>query len=240
MNVRQIIALCKDSDESAAEATQECLSPERLAAYQDGLLRPRTRIAAEAHLARCDRCLGQLAAANRAAAGQDAEASAPASLIARAEALLTPPAPAKASPRWRWAVPLAAAAAVLLALSLALDRSPGRSSETDWTLAPQTRYADREQLQPAWLAPAENSVIQPPGQVFQWTEVPGALFYEVHLVSLDGDLLLRDRVDGTRWLIPASLPLEPGEEYFVRVDAWLSDAKYLSSEHRAFRVEGVR
>jgi len=240
MNVRQIIALCKASSEPAAGATAECLSVEWLASYQDGVLRPGEKAAAEAHLARCDRCLGQLAAASRAAAGRDSEACAPGSLIARAEALLTPAAPATASPRWRWAVPLTAAAAVLLALSLALDPSPDPQREPGSTLAPQTRFADREQLQPALLAPAENSVIQPLNQVFQWAEVPGALFYDVHLISLDGDLLFSDRVDGTRWLIPGSLPLEPGEEYFVRVDAWLSDAKYLSSEHRAFRVEGVR
>jgi len=82
--------------------------------------------------------------------------------------------------------------------------------------------------------------VLPQEQVFRWSEVPGALFYDVRLVSLDGDLLLRERVDGTRWLIPNSMKLEPGQEYFVRVDAYLDDARYLSSEHRLFRVEGAQ
>lgn len=240
MNLRQIIALFKVAGEPAVEATAQCLSPEQLAAYQDGILRPQTRAGVEAHLAGCDRCLGQLAAACRAAAGPAAEASETASLIARAKALLDPPAPAATPPRWRWVVPVAAAATVLLALSVTLNPPSGRHGESGSTTAPQTRFADPGPLQPALLTPAENSVVRPLNQVFQWTEVPGALYYEVHLVSLDGDLLVRDRVDGTRWLVPAGLPLQPGEEYFVRVDAWLSDAKYLSSEHRVFRIEGVR
>jgi len=240
MNVRQIIALCKDSSEPAADATGACLPPDRLAAYQDGKLRERERDATETHLAHCDRCLGQLAATSRAATAGDAQISAPAWLIARAEALFNPPAQVSASPRWQWAVPLAMAAALLLALTLTLDPAPGMLSQPADKLAPQTRSADRAKLQPAVLAPAENSVIRPLDEVFQWTGVPGALFYEVRLVNLDGDLLLRERVDGTRWLIPAGLSLEPGEDYFVRVDAWLSDAQYMSSEHRAFRVEGVR
>jgi hypothetical protein len=83
-------------------------------------------------------------------------------------------------------------------------------------------------------------VIEPLQQVFQWTEVPGSLFYDVRLVSPDGDLLLRERVEGTRWLIPEHLQLQAGQEYFVRVDAYLSDAKYLSSEHRVFTVTGAQ
>ena len=68
--------------------------------------------------------------------------------------------------------------------------------------------------------------------------MPGALFYDVRLVSLEGDLLLRERVEDTRWLLPETLKLEPGEEYFIRIDAYLSDSKFLSSEHVVFQVGG--
>lgn len=244
MTVQEIIALFEASAEPGADASVDCLSPALLAACQDGELCNRERAAAEAHLANCDRCLGQLAALSRAAAGHDREAAVPDSLIARAEALFTQPAQVTAPIRWHWAVPLAAAAALLLALNLTLnpasDPSPGPSGEPDRSLEPQTRLADRELLQPLLLAPAEGSLVLPLEQVFQWTTVPGALFYDVRLVTPDGDLLLRERVDDTRWLIPESLQLEPGEEYFVRVDAYLNDAKYLSSEHYLFRVAGAQ
>jgi len=237
MNAKQIIALVKASAEADAEPSGSCLPPEQLAAYQDGKLHDQQRGVAEAHLAACDRCLGQLAAMSRSATAQEAETGVPASLIARAEALFTPPARGTAPTRWRWAVPLAAAAVLFLALTQMLDPSGGLNDEPASPPTPQTRYAGREPLQPRLLTPAEDSVVRPADQVFQWTEVPGTLFYEVRLISFDGDLLLRQRVDGTHWLIPKRLRLDPGEEYFVRVDAYLSDAKYLSSEHRMFRVD---
>jgi len=240
MNVRQIIALFKTSARPGAKATADCLPPERLAAYQDGKLTQAERATAQAHLAVCDACLGQLAALSRAAAAQDTEAGVPQSLVARAAALFTPTAPVRAPTRWRWAMPLAAAAMLLLALNLALQRAPGPDREPGGMPAPQSRIVNGEVLLPRLLAPAEGGVVLPQEQVFRWSEVPGALFYDVRLVSLDGDLLLRERVDGTRWLIPNSMKLEPGQEYFVRVDAYLDDARYLSSEHRLFRVEGAQ
>jgi len=240
MNARRIIALMKSSAEPGAGASADCLSPERLAAYQDGVLHGGERADAEAHFADCDRCLYQLAALGRAAATGDAEYGVPATLVARARGLYTPPAKEPPPPRWRWTVPLAAAAVLLLSISVALIPSPGTNAEPEAAIAPQTRRAGHELLQPRLLAPAEGSVVQPAEQVFRWTEVPGTQFYDVRLVSLDGDLLLRERVDSTRWLIPGSLQLEPGEEYYVRVDAWLNDAKYLSSEYRVFRVAGVQ
>ena len=138
------------------------------------------------------------------------------------------------------AAPLAVAAVLVLALGLVLALRQ-QSPESENPSQPQTRYAaDTQRLHPRLLAPAGDSVIQPLEQVFRWTDVPGTLFYDVQLVDADGDLLLRERVSGTRWLIPDNLHLQPGEDYFLRVDAYLSDAKYLSSEHLVFRVGGER
>jgi hypothetical protein len=238
MQTREIIALFRASAETHAEATAACLPPALLAACHDGELSDAERVSVDAHLAACDRCLGQLAALSRATPEREAETGVPASLIAQAEALITPHARTAAAPRWRWALPLAAA--LLLAVNLVLVSSHRPNSEPGSTAAPQTRYPDRNLVRPRLLAPTEGSVIRPGKQLFRWTEAPGALFYDVRLVSVDGDLLLRERVDGTRWLIPENFRLETGEEYFVRVDAFLSDAKYLSSEHVVFRVEKVQ
>jgi hypothetical protein len=72
--------------------------------------------------------------------------------------------------------------------------------------------------------------------VFRWTEVPGSLFYDVRLLDPDGEVLLRERVETTRWLIPDKLHLQAGGEYYVRVDAYLDDERFLSSEHVVFHV----
>jgi len=240
MNARQIIGLFKNSAESTEEATPGCLSPGQLAAYQDAALHDGERALADSHLAVCDRCLRQLAALSRATAARDAEPGVPASLIARAEKMYTPTAQEPAPSRRRWAMPLAAAAALLLALGLVLDPLLDPDDSSRNPSAPQTRLADPGLVQPRILAPAAGSVVRPSEQVFLWSEVPGTLFYDVRVVSPDGDLLQSERVTGTRWLIPEDLQLKPGEEYFVRVDAYLSDSKYLSSAHHVFRVGGVR
>lgn len=240
MNARQIIGLFRDSAGPTEEATPVCLSPDQLAAYQDAALHDGERALAETHLAVCDRCLGQLAALSRAEAVPDAESGIPASLIARAEAMYASPARVVAPSRRRWAASLAAAAALLLGLGLALYPLLGPDDMRGNPSAPQTRLANPKLVQPRILAPAAGSVVRPSEQVFLWSEVYGSLFYDVRVVSPDGDLLLRERVTGTRWLIPEDLQLKPGEEYFVRVDAYLSDSKYLSSEHHVFRVGGVR
>ena len=238
MNTRQVIALIQAAAEPISEATPDCLQPELLAAYHDGNLHHRERAVAEAHLVVCDRCLGQLGALSCAKTGQSLEPDVPPHLIARAEALFAPPVPAKVPLQWRWAIPLAAAAGLILAVNLALLTPSILNHEAGESPTPQTRIAHGELQLPRLLVPAEGSVVWPPEQEFRWTEVPNALFYDVRLIKLDGELLLRERVDKTQWMIPASLRLEPGMEYFVRVDAYLDDARYLSSQHRLFRVKG--
>jgi len=45
--------------------------------------------------------------------------------------------------------------------------------------------------------------------VFSWTAVPESLYYEVRIVSDAGDLLWRERVEGTEWRLPGDLALTP-------------------------------
>lgn len=233
MKRREIITAIKLSPQGQPAPDAGCLSAVQLANYQDGELGDGERNLIERHLADCDHCLGQVAAISRSEA-DTAPASVPAALVAQAGSLVTPP----RSENLRWAPVWAAVAVLILAVgTVTLHLGVGLTSAPQQH-APQTRYTSRDALEPRLLSPAEGSVIRPLEQVFRWTEVPGALFYDVRLVSLEGDLLLRERVEDTRWLLPEALKLEPGEEYFIRVDAYLSDAKFLSSEHIVFQVGG--
>jgi len=72
--------------------------------------------------------------------------------------------------------------------------------------------------------------------VFRWTAVSNSLYYQLRIVSDEGDLVWQGRVDGTHWVLPAGLSLAPGAEYFVRVDAYLTEAKALNSDYLLFRV----
>ena len=230
MNIRNVIRALRNTADPLPARGEDCLPSATLAGYLDRELGEGERAVAEAHLADCDYCLGQVAALSRSREDRQS-AGVPASIREAAERLAGgPPQSRPAVPRW------AMAAVVVLAVGLfGVLLAPRGGPEPD-PGERQTRYAEQPSLQPTLLAPPEGSVIRPLEQVFRWSEVPGSLFYDVRLVSPDGDLLLRERVEDTRWLIPEAVALQPGEEYYVRIDAYLSDAKYLSSEHVVFTV----
>lgn len=246
MNRHDIIDGLKESlgldTDPGLQRTEHCLEPAELAAFLDGDSGNR---AFNAHLADCPFCLQQLA---RICRSQDDEAatSVPPELLLQAEALGPKPSdtgppdnkPVRHRP-WFGRMPVAAAmaATVVLAVGVLLFNfdtvtSPGAKPAE----FPTTRYADTGAMNPRLLAPTAGSLIVPAEQVFHWTEVPGSLFYDVRLVDPEGELLLRERVEATRWLIPESLALHAGGEYYVRVDAYLDDERFLSSEHVVFSV----
>jgi len=45
-----------------------------------------------------------------------------------------------------------------------------------------------------------------------------------------------ERVTGTEWRLKNPTALRPGLEYFVHVDAYVSDGKAIGSEHVSFHV----
>jgi hypothetical protein len=198
----------------------------------------------EAHLADCPFCMQQLAHICRSRAEETGEVSS--ELLLQAEALgarqAANPAPGiqradSGLPRSRFPAAVAIAATVVLAVGIMMvNFKTGNPVKPDPENFQTTRNADGSAMNPRVLAPVSASLIVPAEQVFRWTEVPGALFYDVRLVAPDGELLLRERVETTRWLIPELLHLEPGHEYFVRVDAYLDDEQFLSSEHVVFGV----
>ena len=228
------------STEPEPRRSAHCLAPEALAAFLDGSSGKTTHTAREAHLADCRFCLQQLARICRSRE-DEAAISVPKDLLLRAGALGDKEAQAQpVSTRpfiGKLPAIVAVAATVVLAvgvLSLNFDnRTPASVPPEEF---PTTRYADTQAMNPRMLAPIEDSVIVPAEQVFRWTEVPGSLFYDVRLVDPDGEILLRERVDTTRWLIPDNLALQAGGEYYVRVDAYLDDERFLSSEHVVFHV----
>jgi hypothetical protein len=233
------------------QRTEHCLKPEALAAFLEGNSGHKEFSAEKAHLADCPFCLQQL---SRICRSQEDEAAAevPNELLLQAEALGPGPRGAeqggaeqgetKPIRRRPWFGSIPAAVAMAAAVVLAVGIFP----LTDDTIAPPvaapqdaptTRYADTSAaMNPRVLAPVAGSLIVPAEQVFHWSEVPGSLFYDVSLVDAEGEVLLRERVETTRWLIPDSLALHAGGEYYVRVDAYLDDERFLSSEHVMFSV----
>ena len=89
---------------------------------------------------------------------------------------------------------------------------------------------------PKIALPAENAIVEANELAVRWRAVPGSRYYELRIVTDAGDLVWQERVTGTDWTPGAKLTLQPGAEYFVRIDAFVDDAKPISSEHVLFKV----
>jgi hypothetical protein len=85
-------------------------------------------------------------------------------------------------------------------------------------------------------SPAENAMLPPRDPEFRWQAVPGSIYYELSLVTENGDVVWQGRVEGTLARLPASVQLQPGAGYFVWVRAYLAGGVTLKSAAVPFRV----
>lgn len=230
---------------SSASRTGECPDDHDLASAADGILSPEMNEQVRRHLADCDFCIRQLGLLARLPEHEpDLQVSE--FVLARAGHLATArkPQPGKNAVRW------AAAAVVVLATSLIVfwNSSDTGAPEFPEANAPAPELRSQEQLRklgphvsaPAILSPAEGAPMTVGNQVIRWSEATGSLYYDVRVVSDDGQLIWTERVEATETRLPENLNLEPGIEYFVRVDAYLSEARKVSSRHVLFTVAEER
>jgi len=220
-----------------------CPEDQLIAQYFEGTLTEKERASLKHHLVDCRFCLARIGNLDRMV-GRDHDQAVPGSVLAEAKGLVKNPAPSQT-----WSKPAWATAAVLvLAISLVLDWNSPSPVESDFTTAQsdpalqdvsgrQSRNINPPAIAPRILAPREGARIDPEAFIIRWSEIPGTLYYDIRIVSDDGGLLRQDRVDGNQWGLPPELELVPGREYYVRVDAYLAEAKSLSSRHVVFTVE---
>src|SRR5258706_8169823 len=177
--------------------TRSCPDEIRLAAFVDGGLEPRDRAQVERHLTGCAHCMGQVSALARL---QDADLpEVDPKLVRRARAIP----PARARSAWRWAAACAATASLAIIATLAV-RPP--------------QLAVRESLRtglvrssaPELVLPREGAALKPNSIDFPWTASDRALFYEVRVLTADGDLLCQTRAEGTETHPPAEVAFRSG------------------------------
>jgi hypothetical protein len=229
MNQDKLKALLKHSPDNL-ERLPDCPDDYQLASYLDGGLSERDHQVFEVHAADCPFCIERIGILGRV---RETEPSGPASNQIQAGS--DKRANWYRAPRW------AAAALVIIAVGFIADRfSPGKTqsspNEFSQPLAVNERYVEPASPLPEIISPLENSSVDPQNLSFKWKLVPDSLYYDIRIVSDDGELISRQRVWDTQWSPPASLSLQPGAEYFVRVDAFVSEGKALSSEHIAFKI----
>ena len=236
MDQEKLIGLLRLPVADASEHTVVCPDDHQLAAYVDGELASEARERFEQHLADCDSCIGRVGFLSRLRDTEPAE-RVPELLLARARRLGNAPRHAENRYGRHWA----AAAAVVLAVtgvlySNSMFEVPAPVPNGEVATSRTSPTVMESTLVPRVLSPSDGSTVDPDRVIFSWTGVPGSLFYDVHIVNDEGDLVWQARVTDTRWGPNTDMPLSAGAEYFVRVDAYLAEAKTLSSDHVVFKV----
>lgn len=215
-----------------------CPDESRLAGYVDGGLDEAGREQIGLHLADCSHCLSVVGLLSRER-DADVAGTVQHELMAQARAMAKKrPLAREPQRRWwlapQWAMAAAVVLAVPLLLQLGRDEDRGVTGQEPALSAIRARAVPASELQV--LEPAAGAAVDTGRLAFRWTEVPGTPFYDVRILTDDGDVVARARVPDTSWQPPPQVVLEPGAEYFVLVDAYPAGDRALSSEHVPFRV----
>ncbi len=242
LDITRQISLLADS---GAKSGRNCPEHAQLVAYSEAKLGDSERTRFETHLADCGFCLGQVG------------------FLAREAHNETPAVPnrfldAARGVRVRWfdqvpkpaLLPLASAAALILAIAVGLQLNvvsgpadvsrPASDPALESTTGPANRGPVRNGLTgaaaPRILHPKEGESITESRTAVLWEAYPGALQYTVLLVNLEGDVVWEERSSGLSAVVPPEKELEPGQRYFVWVEAHLQTGGSLKSAAVGFRV----
>jgi hypothetical protein len=218
MDRKKLIAYMQRSAAEKPECTPFCPDDNDIAAYVDGGLSDSARILIERHLPDCPACVSRVGLLTRLMREDQANITTPASVPART---------------WRQTAPQWAVAATVVLTIGWLAWSPTFEQSDDYAAV---RNVSPVLTPPEILAPSSGILGERDGFVIRWTEVPGSLYYEIRVVTEAGNLLSEARVENTEWTIGQDLGLEPGREYFIRVDAYLSVGKAIRSDHIPFKL----
>jgi hypothetical protein len=234
MNPDHLISLLAAGTTDDLTQSPACPDEHQIAGYVDGGLDAAAREQVEFHIADCRCCLALVGLLCREC-DADAIRPVPDGAVSPTRAPVTE----RLQPRWRLTPQWAAAAAMVLAVPLLLQfgRNLDRGVEGQGRPEPsvtRTLASTANGLQV--LSPVDGASVDPRRLSFRWTEISGSPFYDIRIVTDAGDVVVQQRVTGTAWRLPAQLNLQPGAEYFVRIDAYPSGDKAVSSDHVPFRV----
>jgi hypothetical protein len=217
-----------------------CPEDDVLAVYTDGALRGIGKRWVEFHLSGCARCRSIVAEAVKAQRELDLP-SPPAEL--RWEAIgFAAPRPARK--RWVW-LPVGALAVVALLVagsvvlhkpeSLIIQSPPSPSApiiaKSEPLAVPRTDVVRKPTSTEPLLSivsPRQKSVVSRDQLKFVWKSIAKASYYEVRVVTSDGDLVWQGQTEKTDLQAPRDVVVRDGS-YFVWVTAYLTDGRLAKS-----------
>jgi len=226
----------------------KCPGDDVLAGYLDGALDDSARTRIESHLADCAPCrslIGDVAMMQRSE-----NVPLPLGLKQRAFALT---APSRKQTRWIL-IPAAVAGITCALVATILLRGPKNEIESISTspvgyvaaksdtpsLSGQAtpnivrRETTLESL-PTLISPREASVTGLNKLVFRWKPVAGARYYEINVVTSEGDPAWQAQSKNTDAHLPSSTGLKNGT-YFIWITAYLTDGRVQKSAPVSFVV----
>jgi len=228
-----------------------CPADEAIAAYVDGALREQTKRRLESHLVKCERC--RSIAADVVKLQRDLELPVPPFAAANRILAVLPRVPAGS--RWIWvpaaAMPLIVFAAVMIVLHWEPEKlvlfSPATLSapkvakvETATpdksTIRDITRQSVIRSIVPVILSPTQDSTIGRDQLEFTWKPLRRSRYYEITVVSSDGDLLWAGKTEASSLRLPREVVLKRGS-YFVWIAAYLIDGQVAKSSPVRFVVD---
>ena len=101
--------------------------------------------------------------------------------------------------------------------------------------APEIRSGGQD-LSPAVLFPLEGSKLRRSDLDFRWQPQADAVFYDVMVVTADGDLVREIKTEDTHLRIADDIQLVPGGKYFVKIRAHLREGKTVKYKIVSFRI----
>lgn len=113
---------------------------------------------------------------------------------------------------------------------------PAQTPKAKSTQTPMVRSKTTGELLPKLISPRNGAVVRREDLEFRWEPVSEAIFYEVRVMSAEGDLVFQEQTEHTR-LRPGSIALlVPGTKYFVVARAHLRQGKAAKSSLVSFRL----
>ena len=221
----------------ASRPATPCLDEGEIAAFVDGEESGRETI--EEHLATCETCVSLAAALMqlRSAAPADDRPD-----LRRQALKLVQRERVTWWGRSEWKVALPAAAVLALAVGTWIWQADGgRSVPYPQEAPPGREYSPVRNHGLAAtalrvLAPEHGAVVDAADLEVRWTAVPQRIFYEVQVLSDDGDLVWQGRTEAGAMRLPAGIALHPGSGYYLWVRAHLPDGRTLKSSAVGFSI----
>jgi hypothetical protein len=91
---------------------------------------------------------------------------------------------------------------------------------------------------PAVVFPRNGATLRRSELDFRWQPLADTAFYDIRVVTAEGDLVLESKTEELHLRIADNIPLKPGAKYFVSVRAHLRQGQTVKSGIVSFRISG--